>query len=38
MSLTRYNTTSLESDNVENIGEIKNSLMVEAGVTKKTDN
>ena len=33
-SLTRDNTFSLHSDNVEDMGEIKNSLIIEAGVTK----
>ena len=36
--LTRDNTTSLQPDNVEYIGEINNSLMIEAGVTKKLEN
>ena len=34
MLFTRDNTTSLQSDNVEDIGEIKNLRMIEAGVTK----
>ena len=34
MYLTRDNTTSLYSDNVEDIGEINSSLMIEAGVMK----
>ena len=33
-SLTRYNTTSLHSDNFEDIGAINTSLIIEAGVTK----
>ena len=37
-SLKRYNNTSLQSDNVVDIGEINNSLMIEAEVTKKPDN
>ena len=36
-SLTRDNKTLLQYDNVEDIGEIKNSLMIEAGVTKKNE-
>ena len=32
--LTRDNTTSTQSDNVEDIGKINNSLMIEAGVKK----
>ena len=31
--MKRDNTTSLQSDNVEDIGEINNSLMIESGVT-----
>ena len=31
---TRYNTTSLQSDNVENIDEINYLLMIETGVTE----
>ena len=34
MLLTRYNTSLLQNDNVENIGEINNSLMIKAVVTK----
>ena len=34
-SLTRDDTTSLQSDNVDHIGEIKDSLMIEVGVTEK---
>ena len=34
MLLTIYRNTSLKSDNVEDIGEIINSLMIEAEVTK----
>ena len=34
-SLIRDNTTSPQSDNVEDIGEINNSIMIEARVTKK---
>ena len=37
MSLTRDNTTSIHSDNVEDIGEINNTLMVEASVTKQNE-
>ena len=33
--LTRGNTTSLQFDHVEDIGEINNSLIIEAGVTKR---
>ena len=32
--LSRNNTTSLQADNVEGIGEINDLLMIEAGVTK----
>ena len=32
---TRDQSTSLQSDNVEDICEINNSLLIEAGVTKK---
>ena len=34
-SLIRDNTTSPQSDNVEDICEINNSIMIEARVTKK---
>ena len=33
---TRDHTTSLQSDNVEDIGEINNSITIEAWVTKKS--
>ena len=33
--LTRDNTNLPQFDNVENIGENNNSIMIEAGVTKK---
>ena len=33
-SLTRDNTTSLQDDNVQVIGEINDSLMIESGATK----
>ena len=37
--MTRDSKTSLQYDNVEDIGKIRNSLMIEAGVTfKKLDN
>ena len=36
--LTRDNTTSLQYDNVEYIGEINNSPMIEVGVTKNKNN
>ena len=35
MPLTRDNTTSLRSGNIEDTGEIKKLLMIEAGVTIK---
>ena len=38
MSLTRDNTTSLQDDNVDYIGEINNLLMIKEGVTKQLDN
>ena len=34
-SFSRDNISSLQADNVENIGEINNLLIIEAGVTKK---
>ena len=34
--MTRDHTTSLQYDNVENMGEINNSLILEAEVTRKT--
>ena len=34
-SLTRDNTTSFQSDDVENVGKINNDLMIETGVTNK---
>ena len=33
-SFTRYHSNSLQSDNVDNIGEINNFLMIEAQLTK----
>ena len=35
-TLTSDNTTSLQSDNVQNIGEISNSITIEAVVSSKT--
>ena len=34
--MTRDHTTSLQSDNVEDIGEINNALLIESKLTRKT--
>ena len=38
MLLTRYQTNSLQSDNVEDICEINNIIVIESELTKKNKN
>ena len=35
--MTRDNTTSFQSDDVEDVGKINNDLMIETGVTNKNN-